>query len=390
MKRITKYLALLCCSALIYLPCRAEISPPHFDVIATDDSIKTGDSVYLLVNLKDNAGFGAAQFCLAYEEDKLLLEDASLGALIPSSAITSLHTDITGEINFSIISLADITDSGTVLVSKFKAKEGGTAKIDFKLLAYADCNGITLNATSNDAEIVIASDADGGAGEDVPEALPPQKDTPGKKPGGNAPDRPGFLLDRTDEKTESVETELPKADTPISFTDVHASHWAYKQIHQVAEMRLFSGTGVDTFSPHLPMTRAMFVTVLHRFAGRPEAEKADFSDMEDSWYTDAVSWAAATGIVSGVGNNMFLPHTHITRGEIATILCRYKNGKSTDVQSVNSFHDAASIPPWGRESVAWAIEKGLIMGREGGLLAFSEHATRAETAVIFTRFLNIR
>ena len=381
MKKLKLYMALICCFTALCFPCRAETSPPHFEVSATADSVKVDDTVYLLVDLKDNAGFGATQFCITYDKDKLLLENASLGELIPSGAITSINTDIIGEIHFSVISISDIPDSGTLLVSRFKAKDTGTAKFDFKLLAYADSNGTSLNSTSTDAEIVI----------ELSNASDESADISGTIPSGGSTIKPSKPADADkEENPELIQPEQPKETNHISFADVAQTHWAYNQIHKVSEMGLFSGTGEDIFSPDLQMTRAMFVTVLHRYAGSPETEKTDFADVKDSWYSNAVSWAAQNGIVSGTGDNKFSPDEYITRGQIATILCRYKNGKSIDVNSINSFKDSASIPDWGKESIAWAIEQGLIMGRSGGNVAFNDNATRAETAVIFTRFLNIR
>ncbi len=46
------------------------------------------------------------------------------------------------------------------------------------------------------------------------------------------------------------------------------------------------------------MTRAMLVTVLWRYAGRPEAGKNPFTDVPaGQWYTEAVTWAAENGVV---------------------------------------------------------------------------------------------
>ena len=391
MKKFKMFISLLCCFTMLCFPCQAETSPPHFEVRVTADTVKMDDTVYLLINLKDNAGFGATQFCITYDKEKLLLENATLGELIPNGATTSINADIIGEINFSVISIQDITDSGTLLVSKFKAKDDGTTKFDFKLLTYADSNGTSLNSTSSDAEIVIESDVSSDDTESDTVVDTPETDTPNTRPSGSTSTKPSKPTDNEKEgNIEPAQSEQQKENIQISFADVTESHWAYNQIHKVAEMGVFSGTGENIFSPDLPMTRAMFVTVLHRYAGNPEAEKADFSDIEDSWYTDAVSWAAQNGIVSGTGENKFSPDAYITRGQIATILCRYKNGKSLDVNLINSFNDSGTIPDWGKESIAWAIEQGLIMGRTGGNIAFNDNATRAETAVIFTRFLNIR
>lgn len=373
MKKLTGLILLICCLATLCCPCLADSSPPNFNVSLTADSVKKGGEVYLLVNLEDNVGFGATQFCITYDAEKLALESTNLGELIPSDSINAINTDIIGEINFSVISIKNITEDGTLLVSKFKAKESGTAKIDFKLLAYADENGTSLNSTDNDAELTITSGSSGG--------------TPSGGSGG-APSG-GGTADKDEKPTESPKPTEPPKDG-AKFIDVTETHWAFTQIGKVTEMGLFSGMTENTFSPDSAMTRAMFVTVLHRFAGKPTAEKADFSDVDGGWYSDAVSWAAENGIVSGTGDGKFSPDAYITRGEISAILARYKNGTSKDINSINNFKDANEIPEWGKDAIAWAVEQGLVMGREGGIVAFSDNATRAEAAVIFTRFINIQ
>ena len=151
MKKMKLCAAIMCCLSVLFFNVYAA-SPPQFEVTATADTVKVGDELYLLVELKDNDGFGANQFRITYDTDKLILESAVLGELIPASAITSVNTDIVSEINFSLISAQNITESGTVLTSKFKTKSPGTAKFDFSLLAYADSDGTSLDATYDDAE----------------------------------------------------------------------------------------------------------------------------------------------------------------------------------------------------------------------------------------------
>lgn len=369
--KIIKSVLLLLIMFVLCFSCSAYAASACFELSTTADVIKKDESVFLLLNLKENKGFGAMQFCISYDSEKLFLESVSPGELIPDGAISSLNTGIDGEIHFSVISLEDIKGDGTILVSDFRAKQPGKADFDFKLSAFSDSLGVTLDSMQRDAEIMIESE----------EERIPEENGAG-----------GYYAPSATEKEEKKEEikEAQKEDKQIIFNDVGKNHWAYSQIMRTAEMGLFGGTGENIFSPDLPMTRAMFVTVLHRYAGSPEAEKADFTDVDDSWYSNAVSWAAQNGIVSGTGENKFSPDAYITRGQIATILCRYKNGKSLDVNSINSFNDLNAIPDWGKEPIAWAIEQGLIMGRTGGNIAFNDNATRAETAVIFTRFLNIR
>ena len=73
------------------------------------------------------------------------------------------------------------------------------------------------------------------------------------------------------------------------------------------------------------MTRAMLVTVLYRLEGEPSVTgRSGFSDVTfGSYYENAVTWAADNGIVNGTSATTFSPSEHVTREQMAAILCRY-------------------------------------------------------------------
>ncbi len=382
MNRIKTSIALLCCLVVFQLLCLAETPLPAFLTSATADTVMIDDTVYLLVDLKDNVGFGAAQFCIAYDAEKLQFESVTLGEILSGGAITHVNTDVVGEINFSVISLENISASGTVLISKFKAVAVGDAKFDFKLLAFADSSTATLDATSSDTEITIRSNET--------TTTPPVTTSP---PIVVTPPTPWVppVTDAPPVTTSPPEPDL-SPDAGSDFTDVPESHWAYKYICDAAASGLFRGTGENLFSPEAPMTRAMFVTVLHRYADSPTPKHENtFTDVPaDEWYTDAVTWAAENGVVNGMGDNLFMPHRYITRGEITAVLYRYASGSVKRPGILRGFLDADLIPDWGIESMAWAVENGLIGGRTLTRIAFSEDATRAEAAAVLMRYLDMK
>ena len=53
----------------------------------------------------------------------------------------------------------------------------------------------------------------------------------------------------------------------------------------------------------------MLVTVLYRMAGSPAVDApSGFADVDDGqWYSDAIAWAAANGIVNGVRRQQVRP-----------------------------------------------------------------------------------
>jgi hypothetical protein len=121
--------------------------------------------------------------------------------------------------------------------------------------------------------------------------------------------QPGCTIDISDPKT-------PLASLDFPFADVKPSDWFHDDVVYVYTRGLFEGTGGTEFSPNASMTRGMIVTVLYRLAGEPGYNDggAAFDDAdENAYYANAVAWAQANGIVSGIGNNMFAPNTSITR-----------------------------------------------------------------------------
>ncbi len=79
------------------------------------------------------------------------------------------------------------------------------------------------------------------------------------------------------------------------------------------------------------MTRAMLVTVLYRLEGEPAVKRrSGFSDVTfNSYYEDAVTWAADNGIVNGTDIHVLSPNVNVTREQMAAILYRYAQYKST-------------------------------------------------------------
>ena len=114
-------------------------------------------------------------------------------------------------------------------------------------------------------------------------------------------------------------------ETENPFRDVKPDDYFYNTVLWAVEAGVTKGTGSDTFSPEKTCTRAEIATFLFRFAGAevPEGAENPFSDVPaDTWYTDAVLWAADQGIAQGVGGGKFAPDSACTRAQIVTFLFR--------------------------------------------------------------------
>ena len=176
----------------------------------------------------------------------------------------------------------------------------------------------------------------------------------------------------------------------LPFVDV-TNHWAYTDIKRVYNRGWMVGESATIFAPDQELTRAMLAVILYAMAGEPEVTAANpFSDVPaGEWYTDAVIWAAANGIVVGCGDGTFRPEMAVTRAQAAVMLCGYAAFAGRDVTAradLSAFGDAADIPAWAQAEMQWANAEKLILGRDGKLLAPNAAATRAEMASILSGY----
>lgn len=194
-----------------------------------------------------------------------------------------------------------------------------------------------------------------------------------------------------DKLTVSTRIEVEFTDGKLPFTDVHETDWFYNDVLFVYEEGLFAGTSDTTFSPNAAMTRAMLVTVLYRLEGEPAVSgRSGFSDVTfNSYYEDAVTWAADNGIVNGTSITTFSPNANVTREQMAAILYRYAQYKKYNTaasSSLNGFTDQASVSGYAAASLEWAVAEKLVNGSAGKLMP-TGNATRAQVAAILHRFV---
>ncbi|MBQ7098204.1 MAG: S-layer homology domain-containing protein [Oscillospiraceae bacterium] len=181
-------------------------------------------------------------------------------------------------------------------------------------------------------------------------------------------------------------------------------HWAEKYIVRALDMGLFSGTSASTFSPQGTMTRAMFVTVLARYAGVDPDEFEDwylpelYKDVPgDSWCAPYINWAARHGITSGTSATTFGPNLAISREQMALLLLRFVESYGYVFEQIredvpDSFADEELISPVAMDAVNALRACGLISGRKNpdGSYSFDPKAllTRAECATIFCSMMS--
>ena len=184
---------------------------------------------------------------------------------------------------------------------------------------------------------------------------------------------------------------------PAIFTDTTSTAWYAEHVDRVYDLGLMNGTGAHSFSPDSTLTRAMAATVLYRIAGKPEVTgRSPFPDVSaGQWYTEAVIWAQAKGIVTGYQDGTYRPDRSITREQFAAILYRYMCSVDPELEvpdSPDDFPDADKVQSYAREAMRWAVGEKLINGVAVGNQSFlrpENDATRAQFATIISRFITV-
>lgn len=120
----------------------------------------------------------------------------------------------------------------------------------------------------------------------------------------------------------------PEPKSGSSFADVAADAYYARAVAWAVENGITKGTSETTFHPDETCTRAQGVTFLYRALGKLAAAQAGFTDVAaDSYYADAVNWAAENGVTNGISETLFGPDGSCTRAQIVTFLYRTYQGK---------------------------------------------------------------
>ena len=119
----------------------------------------------------------------------------------------------------------------------------------------------------------------------------------------------------------------PEPKSVSSFSDVASNSYYAKAVAWAVENGITNGVGHNKFDPDAACTRAQSVAFLYRAIGKQVSSKAHFSDVpSNSYYADAVAWAAANDVTNGIGSGLFGSDNSCTRAQIVTFLYRaYQN-----------------------------------------------------------------
>ena len=213
-------------------------------------------------------------------------------------------------------------------------------------------------------------------------------------------DKNGNVLELTDKGNGQFTFIMPGSKVEIAatfmednsvlnfFYDVPNEAYYFEAVKWAVAQEITSGVGGNLFAPDQPCTRAQIVTFLWRAAGCPEPQSTgSFSDVsEGSYYAKAVAWAAANGITGGTGEGRFSPDAACTRGEIVTLLYRYLQSKGEGFTGNWMFLlPFTDVPEWCYEAVAWCYMKNITEGTSATTFSPDAACTRGQIVTLLYR-----
>ena len=181
-----------------------------------------------------------------------------------------------------------------------------------------------------------------------------------------------------------VKATFVKAETKPSktgFVDVPENSWYADAADFVAQRGLMSGVGENLFGGNQNTTRAMLMTILARMDGQDVTGGS-------TWYEKAMNWAKANGVSDGTMPEVNITREQLATMLYSYAKLKGMNTIPNGM-ALSKFSDADSISTWASEAVSWAAYSGIISGRSNGTVDPQAGATRAEMAVMLQQFVGL-
>ena len=186
------------------------------------------------------------------------------------------------------------------------------------------------------------------------------------------------FLDRALIYGETIKIEAKDEKGAISKLDYKVTKNAVETVKAISYIK---GYPDGTFKPQANVTRAeaaqMFATLLNGGANFGTSSATRFSDASDDWFSKAVNYVVAKGLISGYPDGTFKPNESITRAEFAQMISGYvKNEKksTTDFQDVKDH--------WAKDAIDKLYGNKNVSGYPDGSFKPNAKITRAEAVTI--------
>ena len=179
------------------------------------------------------------------------------------------------------------------------------------------------------------------------------------------------------------------------YLDINENQWFYDSVAFAYTRGFMKGTSLDPmmFSPFIPTTRGMIITVMYRIAGSPDVSAIEpyFNDVAaEAYYADAVKWGLNNGIIQGYGDGNFGPNDDITREQLVMIIYRYEvlsGATPPQVIMEKAFVDGDSINALARDAARLLYLQGIVTAKQGDFFEPTGLIARGELVAMIKRFV---
>lgn len=193
-----------------------------------------------------------------------------------------------------------------------------------------------------------------------------------------------FVMPGSKVEVSASFAQVQKPEEKDPYGDVSKDSYYYDAVKWAAETGVTTGVGDGLFAPEWVCTRGQIVTFLWRASGSPapKATELPFTDVAaDAYYAQAVLWAVENGITNGTSETTFSPDQTCTRAHAVAFLYRMSGSPAA---AGSTFSDVAADAYY-RAAVAWAVEKGITNGTSGTTFSPDDTCTRGQIVTFLYR-----
>lgn len=186
-----------------------------------------------------------------------------------------------------------------------------------------------------------------------------------------------------------------KMATPEKFSDMDG-HWAEEYVDYISVRGITNGTDEGIYTPEMPVTRGMFVTILGRAlaldtSGYNAEQFNAYADVNPAeYYAPYIEWSKEKGILPALSDGRFAPEMPITRGNMAVAVRNLIRVMDFDIKVNNiyaGFEDVENCTDDVKSAIDEISSMGIINGVARGRFLPEGLLTRAETATVLTRLI---
>ncbi|AEY65325.1 S-layer homology domain-containing protein [Clostridium sp. BNL1100] len=179
----------------------------------------------------------------------------------------------------------------------------------------------------------------------------------------------------------------------VNFKDITSKDWYDKAVGFMSARGIVKGVGDSSFAPQNKVTRADFLIMVMKSYGI-EVDKTvtdNFTDVGSKYYTNYLGTAKRLGLVSGTGDNKYMPDATISRQDMLVILYRVLNtlGELPAAKNGNfdGFSDTKDISGYAKDTMKLFVEAGIVAG-DNNKLNPKANTSRAEAVQVLYNLLS--